>query len=176
MALAPYIDIWLPDFKILLLSELSARYSAAPDYFPVRLRSSQTDDQAHRSAGIGRFSPKMARPASLMKRGVNPAAYWFFQNTKTIPSACSTGFTTTSRRAFSGKPYEPVHPLLPEQQYIRKSTVASQATNTRKSSMPAIELGLTQGFMQEKKQRKRRIPRRRLNCKGFDIYIRKDPS
>lgn len=31
-ALAPYIDIWLPDLKY-YSSELSARYSAAPDYF-----------------------------------------------------------------------------------------------------------------------------------------------
>lgn len=52
-ALAPYIDIWLPDLKY-YSSELSARYSAAPDYFRL-LRSSQTDDRAHRSAGIGRF-------------------------------------------------------------------------------------------------------------------------
>lgn len=39
----------------------------------------------------------------------------------------------------------------------------------------AIELGLTQGFMRKKAAQKKNT-RRRLNCKGFDIYIRKAPS
>lgn len=38
-ALAPYIDIWLPDLKY-YSSELSARYSAAPDYFRLPLQQS----------------------------------------------------------------------------------------------------------------------------------------
>ena len=57
---------------------------------------------------------------------------------------------------------------------IRKSTAASQATNTRKSSMPRLSWGSRRALCRKKAARKKNT-RRRLSCRGFDIYIRKNP-
>ena len=92
---APYIDIWLPDLKY-YSSELSARYSAAPDYFPVASAAVKRMIEHTGPLVLEDFSEN-GQACQLMKRGVI-LRHMVLPNTKTIPSACSTGFTTTFRR------------------------------------------------------------------------------
>ena len=67
-ALAPYVDIWLPDLKY-YSGELSARYSGAPDYFQIAAPAIR---QMIRTAGRPRFSSfeENGRSVRLMERGV----------------------------------------------------------------------------------------------------------
>ncbi len=59
--LAPYVDIWLPDFKY-YSSVLSGKYSGAPDYFPVACKAVK---EMVRLAG-----PPVFDKQGLMKSGV----------------------------------------------------------------------------------------------------------
>ena len=67
-ALAPYIDIWLPDLKY-YSSELSARYSAAPDYFPVASAAVKRMI-AHTGPLVLEDFSENGQSCQLMKRGV----------------------------------------------------------------------------------------------------------
>ena len=67
-ALAPYIDIWLPDLKY-YSSELSARYSAAPDYFPVASAAVKRMIEHTGPLVLEDFSEN-GQTCQLMKRGV----------------------------------------------------------------------------------------------------------
>ena len=67
-ALAPYIDIWLPDLKY-YSSELSARYSAAPDYFPVASAAVKRMIEHTGPLVLEDFSEN-GQACQLMKRGV----------------------------------------------------------------------------------------------------------
>lgn len=68
-ALADYVDIWLPDLKY-HSSELSARYSKAPDYFKA---ASAAVTQMVRQTGtpqFERYTSPDGRSCELMKKGV----------------------------------------------------------------------------------------------------------
>ncbi|MGN0158273.1 MAG: radical SAM protein [Brotaphodocola sp.] len=65
-ALKNYVDIWLPDLKY-FSSELSARYSRAADYFTV---ASKAIRQMIRQTGTPEFQIFEADKTPIMKRGV----------------------------------------------------------------------------------------------------------
>ena len=112
-ALAPYIDIWLPDLKY-YSSELSARYSAAPDYFPVASAAVKRMIEHTGPLVLEDFSEN-GQACQLMKRR-DPAAYGSSETQRRFHPPAPLDSRQPPGGAFSGKPYEPVHPLLPEQQ------------------------------------------------------------
>ena len=165
-----YIDIRLPDLKY-YSSELSARYSAAPDYFPFASAAVKRMIEHTGPLVLEDFSEN-GQTCQLMKRGVI-LRHMVLRNTKTIPSACSTGFRQPPGGHFLVSLMSQYTPST-RAANIRKSTAASQATNTRKSSMPRLSWGSRRALCR-KKQRERRIHAAVLSCRGFDIYIRKNP-
>ena len=138
-------------FKILLFRTVRPLF-LRPGLFSGCLRSSQTDDRAHRSAGIGRFLRKWpGLPAHEARR--DPAAYGSSETQRRFHPPAPLDSRQPPGGAFSGKPYEPVHPILPEQQ-ISEINRRITSYEYQKVVDAAIELGLTQGFMQEKSSAK----------------------
>lgn len=150
-ALAPYIDIWLPDLKY-YSSELSARYSAAPDYFPVASAAVKRMIEHTGPLVLEDFSEN-GQACQLMKRGV-------ILRHMVLPK----------HKDDSIRLLHWIHDNLPEGHFL--VSLMSQYTpfyqsnkypeiNRRITSYEyqkvvdaAIELGLTQGFMQEKSSAK----------------------
>ena len=165
-ALAPYIDIWLPDLKY-YSSELSARYSAAPDYFPVASAAVKRMIEHTGPLVLEDFSEN-GQACQLMKRGV-------ILRHMVLPK----------HKDDSIRLLHWIHDNLPEGHFLvslmsqytpfyQSSKYPEQATNTRKSSMPRLSWGSRRALCRKKAARKKNT-RRRLNCRGFDIYIRKNP-
>lgn len=150
-ALAPYIDIWLPDLKY-YSSELSARYSAAPDYFPVASAAVKRMIEHTGPLVLEDFSEN-GQTCQLMKRGV-------ILRHMVLPK----------HKDDSIRLLHWIHDNLPEGHFL--VSLMSQYTPFYQSSKypeinrritsyeyqkvvdAAIELGLTQGFMQEKSSAK----------------------
>ena len=150
-ALAPYIDIWLPDLKY-YSSELSARYSAAPDYFPVASAAVKRMIEHTGPLVLEDFSEN-GQACQLMKRGV-------ILRHMVLPK----------HKDDSIRLLHWIHDNLPEGHFL--VSLMSQYTPFYQSSKypeinrritsyeyqkvvdAAIELGLTQGFMQEKSSAK----------------------
>ena len=150
-ALAPYIDIWLPDLKY-YSSELSARYSAAPDYFPVASAAVKRMIKHTGPLVLEDFSEN-GQACQLMKRGV-------ILRHMVLPK----------HKDDSIRLLHWIHDNLPEGHFL--VSLMSQYTPFYQSSKypeinrritsyeyqkvvdAAIELGLTQGFMQEKSSAK----------------------
>ena len=150
-ALAPYIDIWLPDLKY-YSSELSARYSAAPDYFPVASAAVKRMIEHTGPLVLEDFSEN-GQACQLMKRGV-------ILRHMVLPK----------HKDDSIRLLHWIHDNLPEGHFL--VSLMSQYTPFYQSSRypeinrritsyeyqkvvdAAIELGLTQGFMQEKSSAK----------------------
>ena len=150
-ALAPYIDIWLPDLKY-YSSELSARYSAAPDYFPVASAAVKRMIEHTGPLVLENFSEN-GQACQLMKRGV-------ILRHMVLPK----------HKDDSIRLLHWIHDNLPEGHFL--VSLMSQYTPFYQSSKypeinrritsyeyqkvvdAAIELGLTQGFMQEKSSAK----------------------
>ena len=150
-ALAPYIDIWLPDLKY-YSSELSARYSAAPDYFPVASAAVKRMIKHTGPLVLEDFSEN-GQACQLMKRGV-------ILRHMVLPK----------HKDDSIRLLHWIHDNLPEGHFL--VSLMSQYTPFYQSSRypeinrritsyeyqkvvdAAIELGLTQGFMQEKSSAK----------------------
>lgn len=147
-ALASYIDVWLPDLKY-FSSDLSSRYSKASDYFDA---ASKAVKQMILQTG----APQFDSDGVLMKRGV-------ILRHMVLPGAYKD-----SIRLLHWMKDE-----LPDGMYYI-SLLSQYTPFYRSESFPeinrritsyeygkvvdeAIRLGLEQGFMQEKKQRKRRI-------------------
>ncbi|WP_024345208.1 radical SAM protein [Lacrimispora indolis] len=143
--LASYVDVWLPDLKY-FSSELSSRYSKAPDYFAA---ASKAVKQMIRQTGAPRFDTH----GNIMKKGV------------IIRHMVLPGAKDDSIRLLQWMKEE-----LPEGMYY--ISLMSQYTpfyqsgsfpeiNRRITSYEygkvvdeAIRLGLDQGFMQEKSSAK----------------------
>ena len=150
-ALAPYIDIWLPDLKY-YSSELSARYSAAPDYFPVASAAVKRMI-AHTGPLVLEDFSENGQTCQLMKRGV-------ILRHMVLPK----------HKDDSIRLLHWIHDNLPEGHFL--VSLMSQYTPFYQSSKypeinrritsyeyqkvvdAAIELGLTHGFMQEKSSAK----------------------
>ena len=150
-ALTPYIDIWLPDLKY-YSSELSARYSAAPDYFPVASAAVKRMIEHTGPLVLEDFSEN-GQACQLMKRGV-------ILRHMVLPK----------HKDDSIRLLHWIHDNLPEGHFL--VSLMSQYTPFYQSSKypeinrritsyeyqkvvdAAIELGLTQGFMQEKSSAK----------------------
>ena len=150
-ALAPYIDIWLPDLKY-YSSELSARYSAAPDYFPFASAAVKRMIEHTGPLVLEDFSEN-GQTCQLMKRGV-------ILRHMVLPK----------HKDDSIRLLHWIHDNLPEGHFL--VSLMSQYTPFYQSSKypeinrritsyeyqkvvdAAIELGLTQGFMQEKSSAK----------------------
>lgn len=148
-ALSGYVDIWLPDLKY-KSAELSGRYSQAPDYFsvaskailrmielagpPVLEYSSQDSCQLMRSGVIIRHMVLPgARKDSLlllewMKERLQPQSFLISLLSQYTPFYKSSQYPEINRRITT---YE-------YQQVVDR----------------AVELGFTQGFMQEKSSAK----------------------
>jgi putative pyruvate formate lyase activating enzyme len=143
--LAPYIDVWLPDLKY-FSSELSSRYSKAPDYFTA---ASKAIKQMIRQTG----APQFDFEGILMKKGV------------IIRHMVLPGAKEDSIRLLHWMKDE-----LPEGMYYI-SLMSQYTPFYRSGSFPeinrritsyeygkvvdeAIRLGLDQGFMQEKSSAK----------------------
>lgn len=155
--LASYIDVWLPDLKY-FSSELSSRYSKAPDYFTA---ASKAIKQMIRQTGAPQFDSEGA----LMKKGV------------IIRHMVLPGAKEDSIRLLHWMKDE-----LPEGMYYI-SLMSQYTPFYRSESFPeinrritsyeygkvldeAIRLGLDQGFMQEKKAAQKKNTRRPLIWKG----------
>ena len=150
-ALAPYIDIWLPDLKYYSFV-LSARYSAAPDYFTVAFAAVKRMIKHTGPLVLEDFSEN-GQACQLMKRGV-------ILRHMVLPK----------HKDDSIRLLHWIHDNLPEGHFL--VSLMSQYTpfyqsnkypeiNRRITSYEyqkvvdaAIELGLTQGFMQEKSSAK----------------------
>lgn len=159
-ALQDYVDIWLPDFKY-YSPELSSRYSKAPDYFII---TSSAIQQMIRQTAEPEFmeftesaelttSDEAPHPIKLMTKGV------------IIRHMVLPGAKSDSIRLLHW-----IREHLPEGKYYM--SIMSQYTPFYKSSdfkeinrritsyeynkviNAAIELGLTEGFMQEKSSAK----------------------
>lgn len=148
-ALKDYVDIWLPDFKY-YSPELSARYSKAPDYFDVASRAIL---QMIAQTGPPQFHPYGIESIPIMDRGV------------IIRHMVLPGQKHDSIRLLHW-----IAETLPKGQYY--ISLMSQYTpfyksheyrelNRRITSYEyqkvvdtALELGLEQGFMQEKSSAK----------------------
>ena len=145
-ALAPYIDIWLPDLKY-YSSELSARYSAAPDYF--EKASAAIKEMIRLTGGLSwnKRNPSMLDRGVIIRHMVLPGA-----------------------KEDSIRLLQWIRENLPDHQYL--ISIMSQYTpfyrsteypeiNRRITSYEynkvvdtAIDLGLTEGFMQERSSAK----------------------
>ena len=150
-ALAPYIDIWLPDLKY-YSSELSARYSSAPDYFPVASAAVKRMIKHTGPLVLEDFSEN-GQACQLMKRGVIlrhmvlpkhkddsiRLLHWIHDN---LPE----GHFLVSLMS----QYPPFYQSSKYPEINRRIT----SYEYQKVVDAAIELGLTQGFMQEKSSAK----------------------
>lgn len=150
-ALSPYVDIWLPDLKY-YSSDLSARYSGAADYFDKASAAIQTMIALAGPPIFEEFS-EQGRSCRLMKRGV------------IIRHMVLPGQREDSIRLLHW-----IHETLPKRQYLL--SLLSQYTPFYQSSRypeinrritsyeyqkvvdTALELGLCDGFMQEKSSAK----------------------
>lgn len=150
-ALAPYIDIWLPDLKY-FSNELSAKYSAASDYFQVASAAIKRMIEHTGKLEFEEYSEN-EKTCQLMKRGV------------IIRHMILPGNKDDSIKLLHW-----IHDNLTEGQFL--VSLMSQYTPFYKSSCypeinrritsyeyqkvvdTAIALGLTHGFMQEKSSAK----------------------
>lgn len=149
-ALEGYVDIWLPDFKY-CSSELSKRYSQAPDYFDkakeaIRQMIQQTGKPAFqedpsadgcRLMAKGTIIRHMVLPGAKedsirllgwMKENLPGGQYYLSLLSQYTPFYHSSDFPEINRRITSYEYYQVVD--------------------------KAIELGMTEGFMQEKSSAK----------------------
>ena len=150
-ALSPYIDVWLPDLKY-FDPGLSARYSGAPDYFQT---ASLAVKRMIRTAGppVLETASEGGRSALLLKRGVLirhmilpgqkhdsiRLLHWIHDE---LPE---DGFLISLMSQYT--PYYK-SPLYPELNRRITSYEYNAVLNT------AIDLGLTQGYMQKKSSAK----------------------
>lgn len=160
--LKDYVDIWLPDLKY-YDSELSKRYSSAPDYFEtasaairqmiIQTGPMQFTEFCDSDSSSDDFAPASSRTCRLMKKGV-------IIRHMVLPGA----------KADSIRLLHWIKDNLPEDHYLL--SMMSQYTPFYKSSDypeinrritsyeyykvvdAAIELGLVNGFMQEKSSAK----------------------
>ncbi len=138
-ALAPYVDVWLADVKY-VSSQLSAEYSAAPDYFEV---CSTAIQQMLAQAGPPVFSPE-----GLLQRGV------------ILRHLALPGSLSDSRAVLQWMAQLPQGSFLPSlmSQYTPFYKAQEHRALRRRISTweyrqvvdTAIELGLVQGYMQER--------------------------
>lgn len=151
-ALKDYVDIWLPDLKY-YSSQLSARYSKAPDYFE---KASAAVTQMVSQTGppvFEMFTDSDGSECQLMKRGVIirhmvlPGAkkdsiqllHWIKEN---LPEArYYVSLMSQYTPFYKSGDYPEINRRITSYEYY-------QVIDT------AIELGLTKGFMQEKSSAK----------------------
>lgn len=151
-ALSEYVDIWLPDLKY-CSSELSARFSGAPDYFEVAVKAIQAMITAAGKPEFYTYSSSSGDTCTLMKKGV------------IIRHMVLPGHRDDSKRVLQA-----IHEYFPEGSFL--ISLMSQYTpffkahdykelNRRVTSFEynsvvdeAIRLGLEEGFMQEKSSAK----------------------
>lgn len=150
-ALSPYIDIWLPDLKY-YSSTLSERYSKAPDYFSV---ASRAVAEMIRLTGKPVFEDYRENNTSchLMKRGViirhmalPGAKQDSIQLLRWINNSLPKGMYLLSLLS----QYTPCHESIKYPEINRRIT----SYEYNKIIDTAIELGLTDGFMQKKSSAK----------------------
>lgn len=167
-ALADYVDIWLPDLKY-FDPQLSARYSRAPDYFAVASRAvrqmvAQTGKPVFYSKGLDRQNRHSCQDSRL---GLTPCGSWdSVDQPRMRRGVIIRHMVLPGHREDSIRLLHWIADNLPRGQYF--ISLLSQYTpycknrefpelNRRVTTYEyrnvvdtALELGLDQGFMQEK--------------------------
>ncbi len=150
-ALSPYVDIWLPDLKY-FSNELSAKYSAAADYFPVASSAIRRMIE-HTGKLVFEEYSENGQTCQLMKRGVIirhmvlPAhkddsinlLHWIHDNLPDEKFLLSLMSQYTP--FYKSENYPEINRRITSYEYRRVVDAA-------------IDLGLTNGFMQEKSSAK----------------------
>lgn len=150
-ALAPYVDIWLPDLKY-LSSALSARYSGAPDYFEVAKKAllqmiRQTGGPVYKNFSSDAGSCEIMQKGVIVRHMVLPGQkedsirlmHW-------MSAALPKGQFLLSLMS----QYTPFYKSASYPEINRRITTYEY----EKVLDAAIGLGLTDGFMQEKSSAK----------------------
>lgn len=146
-ALKPYVDIWLPDLKYLSVS-LSSRYSKAADYFTW---ASQAVSQMVRQAGAPLFDENgIMKSGVIIRHMVLPGAR---QDSINLLRWMSQALPQKQYLVSLLSQYTPAHlarPAGPYPEIGRRVTTYEY----EKVVETAIELGLTDGYMQKKSSAK----------------------
>ena len=146
--LKDYVDIWLPDFKY-MDSRLSARYSKAPDYFE---KASQAIGQMIRQTGDPVFAPG-PQGFSLMKRGViirHMVLPGQKEDSMNLLTWIASHFPKNQFYISLMSQFTPFYKSCDYPEINRRITTYEY----RRVLDKALELGLDQGFMQQKSSAK----------------------
>ena len=143
-ALAGYVDIWLADVKY-RSPELSAEYSNAPDYFEaartaVKAMIAQAGPPVLDGQGLMR-SGVILRPLALPGAAADTRAVLRFMAKELPPGSFLTSLMSQYTPFYKAKEHKALGRRISTYEY-------------RKAVDYAVELGLTEGFMQEKSSAK----------------------
>ncbi len=139
-ALSPYVDIWLTDLKY-RSPELSARYSAAPDYFEV---ASQAAKFMCRAAGAPRFGEDgLLQKGVILRHLVLPGAW---EDTRAVINFMAEELPEKGFLLSLMSQYTPFYKAKEMKPLSRRLSTFEY----RRAVNYAVERGLTEGYTQER--------------------------